>query len=538
MRNLTFLALSASLAAQLPLPPQPVPSQNPVTPAKAILGKLLFWEEQMSTDNRVACGTCHTFAAGGGDLRRVRNPGPDGQNGTGDDSFASPGVSRSDANNNYIPDATFGFSPQVTRRSSPSFLTAAWFTDLFWDGRARSTFVDPDTGATLIPVGGALESQSLDPIVAANEMAHDARTFAQATAKLTDVKPMALAANLPADMAAAIAGGESYGDLFSAAFGTADITAARIAFALATYQRTLVPDQTPYDAFVAGNQGALTQQQRRGLMAFQGPARCSICHTTGLFSDNQFHNMGLRPISEDNGRQSVTGSPGDAGRFKTPSLRNVGLRNSFFHNGEFTTLPQVIGFYLNGGGPFNQNKDPQLVPVNFPPPVANDIVNFLTNGLTDPRVAQGLPPFDRPTLRGEVLPQNGSQSGVPTVGTAGSLPLIMAGVPGNLGNIDFKVGVFNALGGTPATLVISPSQGSSVISGVRINVSIAGGELYVPWVLNGAAGVPRAGYGTLRLALPDLPALAGLSLWTQWFVWDGGGSAAASASLAGRIDLF
>ena len=75
MRN--FLAVlplfAAAVAAQGGLPNQPVPPQNPITPQKAILGKLLFWEEQMSSNNRVACGTCHTIAAGGGDLRRARN---------------------------------------------------------------------------------------------------------------------------------------------------------------------------------------------------------------------------------------------------------------------------------------------------------------------------------------------------------------------------------------------------------------------------------------------------------------------------------
>ena len=66
--------LGASLFAQGGLPPVPVPAGNPITPAKTILGKLLFWEEQMSSDNRVACGTCHRAAQGGGDQRVGVNP--------------------------------------------------------------------------------------------------------------------------------------------------------------------------------------------------------------------------------------------------------------------------------------------------------------------------------------------------------------------------------------------------------------------------------------------------------------------------------
>ncbi|MFN9704645.1 MAG: cytochrome c peroxidase, partial [Planctomycetota bacterium] len=87
---LPILAAHA-VAQNQPLPPQPVPPQNPTTAPKAILGKLLFWEEQLSANNLVACGTCHTFGQGGGDRRRAPNPGPDGLTPSPDDSFGSPG---------------------------------------------------------------------------------------------------------------------------------------------------------------------------------------------------------------------------------------------------------------------------------------------------------------------------------------------------------------------------------------------------------------------------------------------------------------
>jgi len=542
MRYLAPVVFSTALIAQgpppppQPLPPMPVPAQNPITPEKAMLGKLLFWEEQMSTNNRVACGTCHTFNRGGGDNRRARQPGPDGALNTPDDIFASPGLRRSDAVNSYVPDATFGFDRQITDRASPSFLTAAWFPELFWDGRARGDFRDPDTNALRIPAGGALENQALVPLLSDVEMAHDFRTLASVTNKLAQSKPMALATNLPADMAAAIANGESYQDLFQAAFGTPAITAQRIAYALATYQRTLAPDQTPYDQFLAGNTAAMTPQQVNGMNVFHGPGRCVICHQSGLFSDGTFRNLGLRPIGEDAGRQSVTGNPADAGRFKVPSLRNVGLRNTFMHNGQFTSLQQVVGFYIGGGGPFLQNKDPQLLPLNGPPPggvppqAANALVEFLTNGLTDPRVAAGLPPFDRPTLRSQLLPQTGVRFGVPTAGSGGQLPQILAEVPANLGNIDWKLGVHNAQGAAPATLVLSLFQQSSVLAGVNVHVGLGTGELLLNGVLNGPAGVPGAGYGDLRLTVPDLPALSGLTMFAQWFVWDSGVPVAASTS--------
>lgn len=537
MRTLAVFGFSVSLVAQ-GLPPQPVPPQNPITPAKAILGKLLFWEEQMSSNNRVACGTCHTFAAGGGDLRRQVHPGNDGITPSPDDSFGSPGIIRSDTSNLYLPDVPFGLARQVTRRATPTFLLGAWFPELFWDGRARTNFVDPDTGATVIPVGGALENQALAPLLAGDEMAHDARTFANVTQKLATAKPMALATNLPADMAAAIAGGVDYPQLFQAAFGSPAISAQRIAFALATYQRTLIPNQTPYDLFVAGVPGALTPQQVNGLNVFNGPGRCNLCHTPGLFSDRQFRNLGLDPIAFDNGRQGVTGNPLDGGKFKVPSLRNVGQRTSFMHNGRFTSLPQVFGFYLNGGGPNLPNKDPLLQPLQVPPQAANDLINFLTNGLRDPRVAGGLPPFTRPTLRSQLLPEGGALYGLGSAGSGARLPLMMAEVPANLGNIDFKFGVSNARGGAPATFVLSLAAAATVLGGVNVNVALGGSEVLVPLGLAGAPGVAGAGYGTLKFTVPAEPGLAGLTLFGQWFVWDAGVAAGVATSRGGEFRLF
>ncbi|MBX3463396.1 MAG: hypothetical protein KF830_09505 [Planctomycetes bacterium] len=535
MRTTAALLFAASLAAQLP--PVPVPPENPITPAKAILGKLLFWEEQMSSNNRVACGSCHTFAAGGGDLRRAVHPGNDGVAPSPDDSFGSPGIVRSDANNDYLPDPRFGLQAQVTRRASPSMLTAAWFPELFWDGRARSTFVDPSTGQVAIALGGALENQALAPLVAGDEMAHDARTWSQAAQKLAVVVPMALATNLPPDMAAAVAGGATYPGLFAAAFGTPTITPARIAFALATYQRTLVPNQTPWDLFQAGNPAAMTPQQVNGMNVFNGPGRCNLCHTPGLFSDRQFRNLGLRPIAQDNGRQAVTGLIADRGRFKVPSLRNVGLRPSFMHTGQFTNVGQVFGFYLNGGGPNLDNKDPLLVPLNVPPQAANDLINFVSNALTDPRVAAGVFPFDRPTLASERIPPNGLLYGPASPGTGGLLPLMLAGVPANVGNQDFKVGVANARGAAPAVFLIALQPAAGQFLGVNVNVAL-GAELHVPVVLGGPPGVAGAGFGSLRVGLPAEPGLAGLTLFTQWWVWDAGVAAGAASSRGAEIAFF
>ncbi|MDB4538741.1 hypothetical protein N9226_01325, partial [bacterium] len=358
-----FLALPALAAAQS-LGPPPFPPENPITEAKRVLGKSLFWDEQLSSDNTVACGTCHIPSAGGSDPRvdmGSRHPGLNGVYGDSDDRFASAGVRLADAGGNLKPDATFGFSPQVTGRRSPSPIGAAFFDELFWDGRAGSTFINPETGQVSIQSGGALESQAVGPILSFVEMADEGRTWADVRGKLEQVQPLALAANLNPDLVAALAVNPSYPDLFNNAFGDPAITAERIGFALATYQRTLHPDQTPWDRYQNGFTGALNSQERSGMNLFMsGGLRCSQCHTPPLFSDGSYRNIGMRAIAEDNGRQGVTGNFSDRGRFKVPSLRNADLRPRFFHHGDpnWANLFLAVFIYNQGAGPFPENKDP------------------------------------------------------------------------------------------------------------------------------------------------------------------------------------
>ncbi len=395
------LGLAGIAIAQLP--PVPVPPQNPITEQKRILGKLLFWEEQLSSDNSVSCGTCHIPSHAGADPRIGWNPGFDGLFGTPDDVFGSPGVARADANNDPVFDPAFGFEPQTTGRSAQSVFGALWSPLGFWDGRANGTFVDPQTGAVSIPLGGALESQAVGPILSDVEMAHESRDWDEVVAKLEAVAPLTLATHLPPDMVTALSADPTYSDLFDAAFGDPTITAERIAFAIATYERTLVPDQSPWDAFVAGSPNALTPGQQAGWNFFQGSA-CRLCHTPPLFTNSTFRNIGLRPPFEDTGRAEVTGLPPDRGRFKVPTLRNVGLKSTFMHNARLFSLNEVLDFYLgiNGQVQFPGNQDPLIGGIAIPPPVRPALLDFMANGLTDPRVAAQVFPFDRPILRSEL----------------------------------------------------------------------------------------------------------------------------------------
>lgn len=406
-----------------PLGDAPVPAENPITEEKRVLGKILFWDEQLSSDNTVACGTCHQPAAGGGDSRLGSNPGLDQIFGTSDDVIGSPGMRALDANGQQLNDPIFGHAAQVTGRGTPSFLTSMFADTNFWDGRATDQFVDPENTRTIIITsGGALESQAVGPILSTVEMAQQGRGWPEVISKLEQVTPLSLASNIPSDMADALQGNPDYGQLFQAAFGDNQITAARIGMAIATYERTLVPNQTPWDQFIAGDRNAMTQAQIAGWNDFTQETPCGNCHRPPLFSDDNFRNIGLRPSIEDFGRFDVTGNNRDRGEFRTPSLRNTGLRKSLMHVGTITSVADAIDFYnagtnSNGHSQFtadqsgipNTNTDIDEINVFGDDPVRRgQVVDFIANALTDPRVAAETFPFDRPTLATEV------QTEVPT----------------------------------------------------------------------------------------------------------------------------
>ena len=375
--------------------PMVAPDGNPMTEEKALLGKFLFWEEQLSSDDSVACGTCHIPEAGGTDPRSLNadsiHPGADGRFQTSDDVRGSLGVARQNDEGEPIRDDLFEDRRQVTPRRSPSTIGAGYAPNLLWDGHATGEFFDPETDELVISSGAALERQALLPILSDVEMGHVGRTWEDVRHKLRSVTPLALASELPADLREALQEFPTYPELFRAAYGTENITARRIAFAIATYERTLVPDQTPYDRFARGEQGALSDLQQRGLRAFLG--MCNGCHDAPLFSDHRFSHTGVRPVVEDPGRAVETGLDRDRGAFKVPSLRNVKLRAPYFHDGSRADLSQVLDFYSGTGGSFLIDRP------RFPERERAGIVEFLREGLTDPRVAAGRPPFDHPRLQ-------------------------------------------------------------------------------------------------------------------------------------------
>lgn len=527
-------ALVMAVLAMIPgaLPPVISPPENPPSEAKRVLGKILFFDEQLSSDNMVACATCHRANNGGSDPRRVGTPGVDGLVGTPDDVFGSPGVIRANAAGDYERDPIHGLNAQVTGRSAPSMIDAAFATDMFWDGRARSQFIDPQTGQVAIAVGGALESQSINPPLSSVEMAHAARDWNAVTTKLIAARPLAAATNLPADLAAVTHDRPTYPQLFQRAFGDGAITARRIAFALATYERTLVANDTPWDRSqaVPPQPGGLTPGQQQGFGAFQA-SNCIVCHAAPLFSDQTFRNIGLRPPSEDTGRQIVTGNTADRGKFKVPSLRNVGLRRQFMHNGQFTNLTNVIQFYARAPGAapqFPDNRDPIMPAVNVPAPVAPALQDFIQNGLTDARVTNQTFPFDRPTLYAERPADAPVNLGGGAPGSGGIVPTILAVTPPFIGNVDFKIGLDRALGGTTAQVAVS----SSPPTGGRV----ARDRLFGPFVVGGTGA--GNGLATFHWPIVAGQVTAGQTVYVQWVVADPAGAGGEALSTVAQVRYF
>ena len=504
----SVLAIGLTAQAQpgiAELDPVFFPPENPFSEEKRVLGKILFWDEQLSSDNTTSCGTCHIPAAGGTDPRIANNPGIDGMQNTLDDIRGSFGIVKSDSNDDYAVDATFNLMRQITGRSANSVINATFADNIFWDGRATSQFIDPETGAVAIASGGALESQVVGPPVSDVEMAHISRDWSEITKKMDSARPLALATDLTPDQAAAIAASPTYAELFEDAFGDPAITARRIAFAIATYERTLVSDESPWDDFVAGNTNALTPGQRQGWTIFQ-TARCDSCHTPPLFSDNQFRAIGVRPVEWDTGRMEVTGLFEDRGKFKTPGLRNSGLKRHFMHAGTFTTMNLAVGFYV-GGPLFPENIDPFMAAVNLNAGQVPPLADFIANGLTDPRVANETFPFDRPTLRSE-LPPNPMLIGPGSDNGSGFIPPMVAVTPPNLGNEGFKLGTTGMADGTTVSLYVSST---APVMGAITPDSVEG-----PFVATTGVGV--AASVTAHLPIPDNALLDGSTVFYQWVI--------------------
>jgi cytochrome c peroxidase len=164
------------------------------------------------------------------------------------------------------------------------------------------------------------------------------------------------------------------------------LSADDISRSLASYVRSILSGNAPFDRFVNGDQRALSAEQRTGLQIFQTKGHCMACHVGPNFTDERLHNTGIawRPSGGpgaagrylDDGHSAVSGKEKDRGRFKTPTLREVDRTSPYMHDGSKATLEDVVNFYDDGGRP-NPNLDIEIRPLGLTVEEKRALVSFL-----------------------------------------------------------------------------------------------------------------------------------------------------------------
>ena len=224
-------------------------------------------------------------------------------------------------------------------RSAPTAINRLFSSAQFWDGRAAT-----------------LEEQSTGPFVSPVE--HGFANHDELVAKVKTI--------------------EGYTTLFQQVFD-GPATKHRIGQAIASFQRTLLSGNSPYDKFNSDKDSkALSASAQKGLELFRGKALCFTCHSGANFADEKFHNLGVDWDSDhvDLGRYTVTKQPKDMGAFKTPTLREIAHTAPYMHDGRFGTLQEVVDFY-NRGGIANPHKDPFMQPLELSNQEIEELVEFL-----------------------------------------------------------------------------------------------------------------------------------------------------------------
>lgn len=215
------------------------------------------------------------------------------------------------------------------KRNTQSLFNIADRSSYFWDGRAKT-----------------LEEQLIGPISAHNEM---------------NMKPEKLAGKLSRV--------KGYRQLFKDVYQTDKITFDQIARALAVFQKTIRSQPSRLDKFIKGDHKALSDKEIYGMHLFRTKARCMNCHNGKNLTDESFHNIGLTYYKreyEDLGLYHITKKAGDAGKFKTPSLRDLEYTAPWMHNGLMNDLHGVVSLYNSGMQMINPSPGEKKADPNFP----------------------------------------------------------------------------------------------------------------------------------------------------------------------------
>jgi cytochrome c peroxidase len=277
---------------------------------------------------------------------------------------------------------SMGIRAQFGQRNAPSILNAMFNVTQFWDGRSPT-----------------LEAQIQGPVT----------------------NPIEMGMKSADDAVAAIKAVPEYQKQFQDVFGH-DVNFPDIEHAIASYERTQLAFDSPFDKFINGDPGAISDSAKRGWAIFNGKGRCMSCHgwnpTQPLFTDQKFHNIGVSahnanfvPLARQAldtlarnggnseeidklaigtdlsglGRFLVTKQPHDIGGFRTMSLRNLLVTQPYFHDGSQATLWDTIDHY-NKGGVQNPYLDGGITPLGLTEDEEDDLVAFLAS-LTSPPYA-------------------------------------------------------------------------------------------------------------------------------------------------------
>jgi cytochrome c peroxidase len=257
----------------------------------------------------------------------------------------NPGLSWADGQARAV-----GEKPLAVR--SPSLLNVAWTPKLGWDGHFRE-----------------LEAVAFGPIISPANMNMPETTLVERLSTIPD-----------------------YVEAFDSAFGKRDITRHKIELALATFERSIVSGEAPFDRWIKGSETAIDSPAKRGFDLFVGKAHCVSCHSGWAFTDASFHDIG-------------TATNGDIGRgslfptsvklqyaFKTPTLRDVARRAPYMHDGSIKTLAEVIDLY-DRGGIERPSRSELIFPLGLSKDEKADLIAFLhtLNGASEQITVPTLP---------------------------------------------------------------------------------------------------------------------------------------------------
>jgi len=325
-----------------------IPENNPMTRAKIELGRQLYFDERLSSDNTISCASCH-------------------------DPFQG-----------YGAETAFGIGVrgQQGGRNSPISYNRILSKGQFWDGRA-----------------GSLEEQAVGPVANPIEMGNTHAACVETLKKIPGYKKqfdvifkdgvtidnvgMAIAT-----FERAIVTGPTPSDAHDAVKKFEKVFADDLEFL--DEEPELKAKYTILKKAAA--EMPMSESAQRGMVLFAGKANCTACHAGANFTDEQYHNLGVgMAVAEpDLGRHAVTKDDKDKGAFKTPTLRNVALSPPYMHDGSQRTLEEVVEWY-NKGGHKNPGLSDKMKVLNLTDQEKADLVAYMVEGLTGefPVVNQG-----------------------------------------------------------------------------------------------------------------------------------------------------